>query len=133
MQGTLYSTTDELTLRGYVDVLRRHAVERGTVHPDTALHAARATSRRLAGELGARPIGRSDARRVRAYFYAVLRNSAFERSHDEDATLRDRLKVAALVADLRAADASDACIRREVEAFFGRRALAYLVGAAAVS
>lgn len=135
MHNVLSSGRSGPALCGYLVALSREAVDRGSVaaHPDSAPRAAHATSRRLKGEFGARRLDCTDRRRVRAYYYAVLRNSALERSRPADRAYRERLKVASLVDDLRAANVSDAHIRREVEAFFGRGALEHLPGAVAVS
>jgi len=127
------SAKSEPTLSAHVMALSREAVERGGAHPDSAERAAQATSQRLKGEFGVRRLVYSDRRRVRAYFYTVLRNVVFERSRPGDRSYRERLKVASLIEDLRAMDASDAHIRQEVEAFFGSNALEFLRDAAAVS
>jgi len=117
----------------HIAALSREAVDRCGAHPDSADRAARATLRHLRGGLGSRRLSYAERHRVRAYYLAVLRNAAFERSQPADRAYRERLKVASLVEDLRAADASEARILQEVEAFFGRGALEFLRGAAAVS
>jgi len=127
------SRSKDPSLSAYLVALSRESVEQGGAHPDTAKHAARATSRRLKGELGGRTLSYRDTRRVRAYYLAVLRNVAFRRSQPADRVYRERLKVASLVQDLRAANAPEVHIRQEVESFFGQGALDFMPGAAAVS
>lgn len=122
-----------LSLSAYLAALSRESIERGGAHPDSTQHAARATSRRLKGEFEGRRLSYRDTRRVRAYYLAVLRNAAFERSRPVDREYRERLKVASLVQDLRAANAPEVHIRQEVESFFGQGALDFMLGAAAVS
>lgn len=127
------SNSNGPTLSAHLASLSRESIERGGAHPDSAQHAARATSRRLKGDLGGRRLSYRDARRVRAYYRAVLRNAAFERSQPADRVYRERVKVASLVQDLRAANAPEVHIRQEVESFFGQGALDFMLGAAAVS
>lgn len=127
------SSSNGPSLSAYLVSLSRESVEQSGVHPDSAQHAARATSRRLKGEFGGRRLSCRDTRRVRAYFLAVLRNAAFERSRPTDHMYRERIKVASLVQDLRAANAPEVHIRQEVEAFFGQGAFDLMPAAAAVS
>ncbi len=121
------------TLAEHLAALSQESVERGGAHPDSAKRAARATSRRLKGEFGPHRLSYRDARRVRAYYLAVLRNAAFEHSQPVDRVYRERLKVVSLVEDLRAANAPEVHIRQEVESFFGVGALDFMLGTAAVS
>jgi hypothetical protein len=133
MYDTHSSTSKAPLFSAYLATLSREVCVQGSVHPDSAARALRATSRRLGGDFRGRSLSYVDRRRVRAYYLAVLRNAAFEQSLPVDQVLRERLKVASLVADLRSVGASSMHIRQEVESFYGSEALEYLVHAGVAS
>ena len=107
------------TLGMCVSRLRDDAVSRRGVHPDLAAHAAESTLRGLRRELSSRPLRSVDRQRVRSYYDAVLRRTAFGRPIARDTAYRERVKVASLIADLNAVDTDVDRIRAEIRAFFG--------------
>ncbi|KAF0207327.1 MAG: hypothetical protein FD171_1828 [Actinobacteria bacterium] len=133
MHDTHSSTSNAPLFGAYLASLSREVCVRGSVHPDSAARALRATSRRLGADLRGRSLDYADRRRVRAYYFAVLRNAAFEQALPVDRTLRERIKIASLVADLRSVGASALRIRQEVESFYGSEALEHLVHAGVAS
>lgn len=103
---------------GYLESLSKSAVSVHGVPEPLATRAVEATLRRL-DPLMTRVLNAAQRRRVRAYFWGVIRGEAISSRGEALRSMRSRYLIATVVSDLEAAGRNSHEIMHEVEQLWG--------------